>query len=399
MADNMLEGNTHECEQEVAGTTGTTSPPGPAGTTEFATQIGEAREFGIIPGRPVPTAEWVHLKVIKRKWSEPRWTGPWKVRERTEHAIHLEGKGEAWLITATIEKPGPPPAYQMPLLGTPDQDSYEWDQDLEDDDVSISQGRSRALCITRLLWSHQALQSRGLCCQKPSQPPKPNTTPVEEQGDGDTAVPGQGLFKFKELYENPWTVPNLLCVCRIVLAPFLGHLIMEQHFHLSLALFTLAGATDLLDGYIARTWPNQKSALGSALDPLADKILISVLYVSLTAAQLIPAPLTVLIISRDVGLIAAVFWVRYKTVPPPVTLSKFFNPCYTTAQLKPTLVSKVNTAVQLFLVAASLAAPVFHYTDSLLLQALWYITAVTTAASGYSYYHYGKKTVEVLKTR
>ncbi len=44
-----------------------------------------------------------------------------------------------------------------------------------------------------------------------------------------------------------------------------------------------------LDGYIARNWPNQKSALGSALDPLADKILISVLYVSLTYAQLIPS--------------------------------------------------------------------------------------------------------------
>ncbi|XP_043991966.1 DNA helicase MCM8 [Gambusia affinis] len=234
---------------------------------------------------------------------------------------------------------------------------------------------------------------RGLCSRK-----------TEEASDKSTAtdrdtVPGQGLFKFKELYENPWTVPNLLCVCRILLAPYLGYLITQQHFDLSLGLFTLAGATDLLDGFIARTWPTQKSALGSALDPLADKILISVLYVSLTYAELIPAPLTALVIFRDIGLIAAVFWVRYKTVPPPVTLSKFFNPCYTTAQLKPTLFSKVNTAIQLFLVAASLAAPVFHYTDSTLLQCLWYVTAVTTAASGYSYWHYGRKTVKVLNTR
>ncbi|XP_008427293.1 cardiolipin synthase (CMP-forming) isoform X5 [Poecilia reticulata] len=204
---------------------------------------------------------------------------------------------------------------------------------------------------------------------------------------------------FRPKYENPWTIPNLLCMCRILLAPYLGYLITQQHFDLSLGLFTLAGATDLLDGFIARTWPNQKSALGSALDPLADKILISVLYVSLTYAELIPAPLTALVIFRDIGLIAAVFWVRYKTVPPPVTLSKFFNPCYTTAQLKPTLFSKVNTAIQLFLVAASLAAPVFHYTDSVLLQGLWYVTAVTTAASGYSYWHYGRKTVKVLNTR
>ncbi|TKS86070.1 Cardiolipin synthase (CMP-forming) [Collichthys lucidus] len=239
-----------------------------------------------------------------------------------------------------------------------------------------------------------APQARALCTGKTEKTPESNP----EQSEA-SPVPGQGLFKFKELYENPWTIPNFLCVCRIVLAPFLGHLIIQQHFHLSLALFALAGATDLLDGYIARTWPTQKSALGSALDPLADKILISILYVSLTYAELIPAPLTALVIFRDIGLIAAVFWVRYKTVPPPVTLSKFFNPCYTTAQLKPTLFSKVNTAIQLLLVAASLAAPVFQYSDSVLLQCLWYVTAVTTAASGYSYWHYGRKTVQVLNTR
>lgn len=237
--------------------------------------------------------------------------------------------------------------------------------------------------------------ARGLCTSNKSEATK---SPDPDRSE-DSPVPGHGLFKFKELHENPWTIPNLLCVCRIVLAPVLGHLIMTQHFHLSLALFTLAGATDLLDGYIARTWPSQKSALGSALDPLADKILISVLYISLTYAELIPVLLTALVIARDIGLIAAVFWVRYKTVPPPVTLSKFFNPCYTTAQLKPTFFSKVNTAIQLLLVAASLAAPVFQYTDSGLLQCLWFVTAVTTTASGYSYWHYGRKTVQVLNTR
>ncbi|KAJ8387837.1 hypothetical protein AAFF_G00149860 [Aldrovandia affinis] len=224
-------------------------------------------------------------------------------------------------------------------------------------------------------------------------PTKDSATPTK--GDSPPAA-NEGLFHFKELYENPWTIPNFLCMARIALSPVLGYLIVEQYFHLSLGLFVLAGATDVLDGYIARNWANQKSALGSALDPLADKILISVLYISLTYAHLIPAPLTALVISRDVALIAAVFYVRYKTVPPPVTLSKFFNPCYATAQLKPTLISKVNTAVQLVLVAASLAAPVFHYTDSVFLQALWFVTALTTTASGYSYYHYGKKTVEVL---
>ncbi|XP_016405028.1 cardiolipin synthase (CMP-forming)-like isoform X1 [Sinocyclocheilus rhinocerous] len=239
--------------------------------------------------------------------------------------------------------------------------------------------------------------ANGFCTEASRKPvlEKKSSEKGEDQAASSPAA-NEGHFQFKELYENPWTIPNYLCMARIVLSPVLGYLVMEQYFHVSLGLFALAGATDLLDGYIARNWPNQKSALGSALDPLADKILISILYVSLTYAQLIPAPLTALIISRDVALIAAVFYVRYKTVPPPVTLRKFFNPCYTTARLKPTLISKINTGVQLFLVAASLAAPVFHYTDSVLLQSLWFITALTTAASGYSYYHYGKKTVEVL---
>ncbi|XP_043912417.1 cardiolipin synthase (CMP-forming) isoform X1 [Protopterus annectens] len=185
-------------------------------------------------------------------------------------------------------------------------------------------------------------------------------------------------------------------MARIGLSPYLGYLIVEENFNLALGIFALAGLTDLLDGYIARNWANQKSVLGSALDPLADKILISVLYISLTYAGLLPVALTAMVILRDIVLIAAVFHIRYKTVPPPRTVSKYFNPCYATAQLKPMAISKANTAVQLVLVAASLAAPVFHYIDSLFLQVLWYITAFTTTASAYSYYRYGKRTVDIL---
>ncbi|KFV87471.1 Cardiolipin synthase, partial [Struthio camelus australis] len=200
-------------------------------------------------------------------------------------------------------------------------------------------------------------------------------------------------------YENPWTIPNILSMARMGLAPVLGYLIVEENFNVALGVFVLAGITDLLDGFIARNWANQKSALGSALDPLADKILISVLYVSLTCANLIPVSLTSMIILRDVALIAAVFYVRYKTLSPPRTLSRYFNPCYATAQLKPTFISKMNTAVHLILVAASLAAPVFNYVDSIYLQTLWCITALTTISSAYSYYHYGRKTVQVINNK
>uniref|UniRef100_A0A8C4RDC0 Cardiolipin synthase (CMP-forming) n=1 Tax=Eptatretus burgeri TaxID=7764 RepID=A0A8C4RDC0_EPTBU len=196
------------------------------------------------------------------------------------------------------------------------------------------------------------------------------------------------------IYENPWTIPNVLCVARIAMAPIIGYLITYEEYESALGVFILAGATDLLDGIVARTWASQKSAMGSILDPLADKILISILYISLTCASLIPVALTTLIIARDVILIAAVFHVRYRTLTRPRRAALFFNPCYATAQLKPTLESKVNTAVQLFLVAISIAAPVFKFTESSLFPLLWFITAVTTLASGHSYYHYGRESGE-----
>ncbi|KAL4833516.1 hypothetical protein H8958_022080 [Nasalis larvatus] len=212
------------------------------------------------------------------------------------------------------------------------------------------------------------------------------------------------LGRFRFLTFRLFPEKKLLAGHSVVLAP-LGRGFSKLKYPLmSQILFGKKGMffrqlpkSSSLDGFIARNWANQKSALGSALDPLADKILISILYVSLTYADLIPVPLTYMIISRDVMLIAAVFYVRYRTLPAPRTLAKYFNPCYATARLKPTFISKVNTAVQLILVAASLAAPVFNYADSIYLQILWCFTAFTTAASAYSYYHYGRKTVQVIK--
>ncbi|XP_059183504.1 endogenous retrovirus group K member 18 Pol protein [Centropristis striata] len=62
--------------------------------TAFAKQVVSIRGTG--QGAPTPEAEWVLLRVIKRKWSEPRWTGPFQVTERTSHAVRLKGKGDTW---------------------------------------------------------------------------------------------------------------------------------------------------------------------------------------------------------------------------------------------------------------------------------------------------------------
>ncbi|XP_026315163.1 probable cardiolipin synthase (CMP-forming) [Hyposmocoma kahamanoa] len=185
--------------------------------------------------------------------------------------------------------------------------------------------------------------------------------------------------------DNPFTIPNLLCVARITMSPYLGYVIMHDKYELALGLLFVAGISDLLDGWIARKWKSQSSAMGSFLDPLADKILIASLFLSLTWQNLIPLWLTLLIVGRDVGLVAAAFVIRYMSLPPPRTLSRYFDVTEATAQLAPTFISKVNTAVQLVLVGTTMASPVFGYVDHPAMHALVGITAATTVMSAVSY--------------
>ncbi|XP_022097260.1 cardiolipin synthase (CMP-forming)-like isoform X2 [Acanthaster planci] len=191
--------------------------------------------------------------------------------------------------------------------------------------------------------------------------------------------------KVKDIKENIFTIPNLLSTTRLVMSPVLGYLVIQECYTLGTCLFVMAGITDLLDGFIARNFRNQQSVLGSIIDPLADKCLVAILTLSLTFSGLIPVPLTILMVSRDVGLVGSVFYLRYQSLPPPRTVSRFFDITHATVQLKPTTISKLNTAVQLGLVGFTLAAPVFHYVDHPLLHALWYATAATTILSGFSY--------------
>ncbi|XP_012542038.2 probable cardiolipin synthase (CMP-forming) isoform X2 [Monomorium pharaonis] len=185
--------------------------------------------------------------------------------------------------------------------------------------------------------------------------------------------------------ENIWTIPNLLCMGRIVTSPFLSYLILSQDYQIALWLLAFAGLSDLADGWIARTWTSQASKLGSFLDPVADKLLVGTLFLSLAWVGLIPVPLTCLVVSRDVVLVTAASYIRYRSLPPPKTLARYFDPTHATVQLAPTLTSKLNTGVQLSLVAGTLAAPVYHFVGHPILQCLCYITAFTTIAGGISY--------------
>jgi cardiolipin synthase len=134
------------------------------------------------------------------------------------------------------------------------------------------------------------------------------------------------------------TAPNLLTLLRICLGPFLVAAILERHFALSFGLFVVAGLTDALDGLLARLL-KQRSLLGEYLDPVADKLLLSTLFLVLMHMTLIPVTVTVLVFGRDVGIlvVAAILYAATGR-----------------REFAPSLLGKSNTLAQVAAVAAVL---------------------------------------------
>jgi cardiolipin synthase len=158
-------------------------------------------------------------------------------------------------------------------------------------------------------------------------------------GNEDTTEPYRK--KLADVKDNAYTIPNGLCILRIAMTPVIGTLVVYAHYPLACGLFAFAGFTDLLDGYIARHWPSQRSLLGSMLDPVADKLLVTSLFITLTYVHLIPVALTAVVILRDVCLVAGGFIRRYQLLDPPVTLKRYFDPSVSSVQITPTFFSKV----------------------------------------------------------
>jgi cardiolipin synthase len=125
---------------------------------------------------------------------------------------------------------------------------------------------------------------------------------------------------------------------RICLAPFLVAAILQGEYLLSFVLFIAAGLTDALDGFLARLL-KQRSMLGHYLDPVADKLLLSTLFVVLMHKGLIPVTVTVLVFGRDVGilLVAAILYAAVGR-----------------REFHPSLFGKANTLAQIVAVAAVL---------------------------------------------
>ncbi|CAG8458070.1 12412_t:CDS:2 [Ambispora leptoticha] len=205
------------------------------------------------------------------------------------------------------------------------------------------------------------------------------------------------LHKIKKfpIKENIYTLPNLLTLSRLIAGPIIGSFILKEEYKIALGIFMFAGFTDLLDGIIARRY-NMKTMLGTVMDPAADKMLMTVMTITLAMKDLLPFPLATVILGRDAGLVLASFYYRYISLPPPKTLSRYFDFSIPSAEVRPTFISKINTVLQLALVGATVAGPVFEWKHASALVVLQCTVAGTTVLSGLSYV-FSKDAVRILK--
>lgn len=164
-------------------------------------------------------------------------------------------------------------------------------------------------------------------------------------------------------------LPNALCVVRLLLVLPIVMLLLERRYVAALVLFFAAGATDALDGFLAKSY-GWRTRLGSLLDPAADKLLIVGVFATLTALDLVPLGLTAIVVGRDVLIVAGVL--AYQWLIGPV-------------EGMPTAVSKLNTAFELSFVLCVLAEAAFGWPPSLVPMLLGAAVVFTSITSGLAY--------------
>lgn len=169
------------------------------------------------------------------------------------------------------------------------------------------------------------------------------------------------------------TIPNLLSLFRMGLVPLFIIALVGDHPVRALAIFLVAGITDGLDGFIARFY-QQQSHLGSYLDPIADKLLLTSAYVMLAippaaGGLAIPVWVSILVIARDV-LIVIVALILYLALD--------------VGHFPPAMIGKVTTVVQVVTVILVMLARTTTWFELPALVAIW-LTATFTVASGFFY--------------
>lgn len=168
------------------------------------------------------------------------------------------------------------------------------------------------------------------------------------------------------------SLPNLITLIRLCAVPFAFWLVIDRALGAAFGLFVVAGASDAVDGWLARRLGGG-TRLGAMLDPVADKALLVTMYVTLAVIGALPGWLATLVVFRDLLIVGGVLVLGLLGQPPAI---------------RPLFVSKVNTLLQIVLVALTLFLAGFGFAGpaaAAAFRALTWAVAATTLASGVAY--------------
>ncbi len=172
---------------------------------------------------------------------------------------------------------------------------------------------------------------------------------------------------------NAINLPNIISLARLLSVPLIVCLILSNQLMAAFILFTVAGLSDALDGFLARICKS-RTTLGAYLDPIADKALLVGVFAALGFTGLIEVWVVVLVVFRDVLIIGGI-----------LLLFLFKH----TIEMKPLMISKINTVVQL-LYALFVLGQGEHFLNIPHLNIYFgYLVALTTVLSGVSYVKVG----------
>lgn len=176
-----------------------------------------------------------------------------------------------------------------------------------------------------------------------------------------------------ETLARNWTadvvnLPNVISFARLCAVPVAVWLALRHHLAATFVVFSAAGVSDALDGWLARR--RGGSALGAILDPAADKALLVAMFLTLAGIGVLPVWLAVLAVTRDLLIVAGllVLWARSVRV-----------------RMRPLPISKLNTGLQLLLVGVVLLLRGFDLPGEIVVQALIWMVAATTLLSAAAY--------------
>ena len=166
---------------------------------------------------------------------------------------------------------------------------------------------------------------------------------------------------------------NIITVVRLLFTPIIIWLIFSSYYYLGFIFFVLSGLSDALDGFIAKQF-NQRTILGSYLDPVADKTLIVSSILALGYMGAIPSWLIILIVSRDLAILGAVIisWLVERSL-----------------KIEPIISSKINTFLQIFYIGLILlnlsSKEEIIYLNIFILPTFSILIALSTLTSWFSY--------------